>query len=608
MPNDPDIQIKIGTKADTSGIKEAESGLKNFTETAGKLTGGPGGGGGGVLGGLVGGFNKVTAAVGGVAAAVAAGKRAFSEYAEAQKGVFALDAALRQNGTLTDEYRESLQGLAGELQAVTAIADDQWVATMTRLTQFGVGPDKMREVLQVVQNAAGLFGGDLRSATEAVTRALQGNFEMWGRLGVQVPASASQLEKWNTVAQAAAKAGGGQLEAQAAGAAGQMRQLKNAIGDTFEAFGKLIVTSGILDGPLKSIRGALDLVTDAIGATIGKAEGLDNIFQRNKLTLEQSSKASAEFAKNLEAISKASESAARGLTAEEEAAEFLKKQADAQAAAERDRQLSIVDAQAIPEEQKAALRVRINSRFERGQFLRDQQFAEDRITLRERGLQNLDAGEAAAKQAVNRAEAALRDQGNISAEFDRLTKPVQLQIEALRQERLRAIDASGGAAWARPVRDVDAKIAAATAQLESITGQFNSANPPVNPALVANAEAARRNFESIQTQNAGAREGILGSLGRARFERDALLTGRQATIAGQMAGQPGVFDAVRRGEFGGVAQAFAGSSDAIRDLSGGMSRSAQVQIQLLREIVARQQAFDNEVETLRKQVARTRNF
>lgn len=144
----------------------------------------------------------------GFSATLTAAVKSLQEFAAAQRNVAALDAVLAQNGQLTDEYRERLQELAGQLQRTTAIADDQWVAVLTKLTQFGANPGNIERYAAAVKNLAGIVG-DVDTAATLVSRALQGNFEMFSRYGISVGEAGSQTEKLDNLMRQLAQRGGG---------------------------------------------------------------------------------------------------------------------------------------------------------------------------------------------------------------------------------------------------------------------------------------------------------------------------------------------------------------------------------------------------------------
>jgi hypothetical protein len=87
----------------------------------------------------------ITLAIGGLTALAKGAAKAIGEFAGAEVKMAKLDAVLAQQGQLTGAYRQKLQGLASDLQAATAIADDQWLDVLSRLSQFGADSSNIED-------------------------------------------------------------------------------------------------------------------------------------------------------------------------------------------------------------------------------------------------------------------------------------------------------------------------------------------------------------------------------------------------------------------------------------------------------------------------------
>jgi ABC-type transporter Mla subunit MlaD len=202
-------------------------------------------------------LGAVASAAGVVGVAMATASKALREFAEAEKGIAGLDAALANFGHLTEENRERLQGLAAELQATTAIADDEWVAVLTKLVQFGAKPESIGMDVEAVKNLAGVVG-DLGTAAGLYSKALQGNFEALSRYGIKV----KDLDELQRIA---AERGGGQLEARARTLGGLFDRLGNATSDFFESLGQGIAKSGLAQAVLGSLADIMGGLAERLG-------------------------------------------------------------------------------------------------------------------------------------------------------------------------------------------------------------------------------------------------------------------------------------------------------------------------------------------------------
>ena len=262
----PDPEVKINVRTTEAG---GTSALGKVKSELGQLLGS--------IPGVSAGLGAVATAAGAIGLAMAGAAKAIHEFAQAEQGIAKLDAALSNFGQLNEANREKLQGLAADLQKATAIADDQWIDVLTKLVQFGSKPETIGMDVEAVKNLAGVVG-DVGTATNLYTRALQGNFEMLGRYGLKV----KDLDELQRVA---AERGGGLLESRAHTMAGQFAALKNSVADAFEAIGQGIAKTGLLQVALLAASGvassfaerfgtAYDSLTSFNRETAGAAEAL----------------------------------------------------------------------------------------------------------------------------------------------------------------------------------------------------------------------------------------------------------------------------------------------------------------------------------------------
>lgn len=226
-----------------SGLKEPgriEEAFHAFKETPG------------VMGGLeaaAGVFGKGTlAAVGGIATALETGREALQEYAKAEDELFARNAALKQRGQLTGEYQEKLDNLAETQAKLTAKSSEEWTRGLTTLIQAGANPGQIERVTTMVKNAAGLpqMFGSVATASEAVGKAIGGNFEPFTRLGFIFTENADLAHKLIELYDQLATRGGGQLEERAKTLHGRFDTLKNSTGEFFKVLGKGVADTGVV--------------------------------------------------------------------------------------------------------------------------------------------------------------------------------------------------------------------------------------------------------------------------------------------------------------------------------------------------------------------------
>jgi hypothetical protein len=281
------------------GLGEIIPGFDKVTSIASKLASGP-------LGAVAVGF-------GAAASAIEVAKKGLENFAEAQERVSGLDAALAQTGQLTDEYREKLQELASQLQETTGVADDQWIGVLKRLTQFGANSTNIEKYSDAVKNLAGLMEGDVQGAATVFSKALQGQFDAFTRYGIVVDDAGTSTEKLDRLMEQLATRGGGQLEASNRTINGQYRQLANSVSDFFEAIGRLIARTGVLQRVLSALVVAFDWWGKVIGGVVPKVEGLNNASQKTVATFGEAEKAAKEYAKQLEGVKEQADKGALAL-------------------------------------------------------------------------------------------------------------------------------------------------------------------------------------------------------------------------------------------------------------------------------------------------------
>jgi AAA15 family ATPase/GTPase/uncharacterized coiled-coil protein SlyX len=258
---------------------------------------------GGALGKLGGGTVAVaTAGIAGLVAVIDKAKDALLEFANAEQQVAKLDAALAQSQQLTDEYREHLQALAEQFEELTGVAGEKWLAVLTRLTQFGAEPGNIEQYAEAVKNLAGLMDGDVSAAANVFSRALQGNFELFGRYGIVVDEAGTQTEKLSKLMEQLAQRGGGQLEASNRTLIGSFTTASNAVSNLMKEFGRLISATGIVQGVAGALASILGAINHVIGGVIPKVEGLHNAVQKSADAFDAASKGAKSFAESQKQI------------------------------------------------------------------------------------------------------------------------------------------------------------------------------------------------------------------------------------------------------------------------------------------------------------------
>jgi hypothetical protein len=268
---------------------------------------------GAMSGFAAGGLAMVAAGFAAIGTAIFGAKKAILEFSQAQDQVAKLDAALAQTGQLTDDYRQRLQDLADEMENATGIDDARWINVIKRLTQFGATAKDIDKTTTAVKNLAGIMEGDVEGAAQAVSKAMQGSFDMFRRYGIVVEEAGSQSDKLEKLFQNLATRGGGQLEAMSKTLSGQFVTLRNNIGDFFKGIGGGIASTGVLQNSLEFLGNMTEWYADAIKRTIPQIQGLNNAQITAKDTTLSADEAAKKYADNLKAIGEGADAATEAL-------------------------------------------------------------------------------------------------------------------------------------------------------------------------------------------------------------------------------------------------------------------------------------------------------
>jgi hypothetical protein len=302
---------------------------------------------GGMIGGglAVAGLMNPAVAAGLVAGATAlkTASKGLDEYAKAEREVFKLNGALALRGQLTKEYSEELQEMSSELQNATGIADEAFLRVFTTLTKGGADPENIKKLTKGVEDLAGLMGGDVETAAAMMAKAMQGNFTMLSRWGVQVDKNATQAEKLDSVLQQVASRGAGQLRAGAEGLGGAFDRVKNSAGDLWENLGNGINRMFGIDLILGKTADGMKWLAEKTFLAIEPAKGLKNSIDGLPEVIEDSGAAAAKTSEDFKKLAEELDSVKEKADLAKAAIDRAKGIQDDEAAARKKLDMATVD-------------------------------------------------------------------------------------------------------------------------------------------------------------------------------------------------------------------------------------------------------------------------
>jgi lambda family phage tail tape measure protein len=303
------------------------------------------------------------AALAGIGIAVSKG---VEEAAKADQSYRRLEAVLKATGFASGLTAKQISSFADGIEASTlATAEGVEDAASILATFRSVSGETFTRALTLAQDMAAVFGGDLSSAATQLGKALEDPIDgltALRRVGVSFSDSQKELirtlvetgqtaEAQRVILDALAQQVGGAGAAEAGGLTGATNRLQDAWGNLLEAIGRTPAVTGIAQGALNLLSGAIENLTtvfeeDPIGEKIGAAKarltqardelsrletagpGTPLLGQRFDLDAQRQRVAALE--KELETLTRIGEAEAKASEAEKARAEAGRRAAEAE--------------------------------------------------------------------------------------------------------------------------------------------------------------------------------------------------------------------------------------------------------------------------------------
>lgn len=193
---------------------------------------------------------------------------AVTEAIASEDAVNKLNTSLKLAGTFSQSASASFQSMASQLQATTALSDEQVLSAAALARNFSTTNEQAQKLTLAAADLAAATGTDLDDAVRKLGGTLSGNI---GLLGKQIPAlkslSVASLEAGAAIDIVAGRFDGAAVES-ANTFAGSIAKLKNAFSDILEEFGKFITRSPAVKVLFKSLADSLAVfrtATDELG-------------------------------------------------------------------------------------------------------------------------------------------------------------------------------------------------------------------------------------------------------------------------------------------------------------------------------------------------------
>lgn len=430
---------------------------------------------------------------------IATVKESIQAFAAQEKKFIQLDAAMAQNGLMTEANRKRYADLASEMQALTGVADDKWLEVLTTLTKFGSRPESIGMDVEAVKNLAGVLGRGPESLAEAavlVGKVLQGNTGALSEYGIMADQTLPKAEQIADVFAKIAAVGGGQLEANLDTLSGQFGQLKNHAGDFAEALGGIFAETlkvkegtGLISEAFRFWAAAMDSGVEASDRMENKADSVAQKLRDQKRAAEDAARAVDELGR---AYDRARRDADR-LTAAQDA---QRSQEDREADLQEQIAIENIRGQNLDPEEEIRAEAAVRQQFREARRNRALQFEDVQQQRANQRIAQRGAEGEAAEQSVTNAEAALdqvKDLRAARATRDRL----QEQFDEMTEQLGNGTAVLGDFDWDE-YRRLGGRLSNATKELGDIHEQTA---PELRNATVAEIEAKLE--EARKTKEAG---------------------------------------------------------------------------------------------------------
>ena len=173
--------------------------------------------------------------------------------AEQDKADRALADALKTTGQWSQQTEQHMKDFAASLQDVTIYGDEQIEMLVAQALNLGISADKMEETIQGAIGLSKALDIDLNTALRYGALAMQGEYTVLQRYVPALRDAETEAEKL-AIVQGLMAQGFAQAKGEAETLSGDMKQLKNDMGDLAEAAGAVVLSTVGTSSALEALR------------------------------------------------------------------------------------------------------------------------------------------------------------------------------------------------------------------------------------------------------------------------------------------------------------------------------------------------------------------
>lgn len=169
--------------------------------------------------------------------------RFIDEASQAEQAIKNMEVALASAGLLTPQVSKAFQELGDTVEATTRFNSDQVASSVALLASLtNLSDDGIKKATSAAIDLAATLNLDLATASEMISKAVNGNLLGFSKLGISIEKGSTDAERLTNVL-AALSSQQGAATAQAETYAGASEINANAQGKLYEAIGKIITTN-----------------------------------------------------------------------------------------------------------------------------------------------------------------------------------------------------------------------------------------------------------------------------------------------------------------------------------------------------------------------------
>lgn len=214
-----------------------------------------------------------------------------------------LAASVRRHEGVWDDYQETFQAFASEMQTITGESDEVIAKSLALFLDYG---STGQEAMDLVRTSADLARGatiSLESSVQLLAKASAGATEMLGRYGIRVDENLSKSQKFEAALRLIGERFGGAAAAGMDTADTKLRVLNERWGDFKELVGEAVLQGA--NPMIESLSELLGIITDQepnYQRFLVTTEGLSQAFQDQSLRVTEAQKAIDDYLKGLKGV------------------------------------------------------------------------------------------------------------------------------------------------------------------------------------------------------------------------------------------------------------------------------------------------------------------